>query len=341
MTRYDGLQMAQIALTRFVTQTGAWLDHCRAAERLGLTSVWAGDTPTHDGFAGAALAHAATSRVSVGVAAALPVRSPLQTANAAAELARGGRAAPLVLAAGNALTLGLMHGEPYAPPVERMRDFHACVRAILRGAKDEWIEIETEYAVARGPGLGLDATAVPLLLGATNPRMISLAGQIADGLMVHLLTPRSAIGSRVDAARRRAEGPFLSAAGLLVSVDEVEEVALSRARAELAAALTLPMFGKRIRQAAGDDVQNEVAALLETGDVVGASDALPEACIRELILVTTPERFRSEAESIDVDTVLPVPVGAFLALAEGSLGQPDDPAISQDMLTRALLGDDL
>ena len=333
--------MAQLALTRFVTQTDAWLDHCRAAERLDLASVWAGDSPTHDGFAGAALAHAATSLVPVGVAAALPVRSPLQTANAAAELARGGRPAPLVLAAGNALTLGLMHGEPYAPPVERMRDFHACVHAVLRAAKGDWVEIETEYAVARGPGLGLDATAVPLLLGATNPGMVSLAGEIADGLMVHLLTPRSAIGSRIDAARRRSGGPFLSAAGLLVSVDEVEGLALARARAELAAALTLPTFGQRVRQAAGDDVHTEVAALIEAGDLVGAADALPESCIRELILVTTHERFRSEAESIDVDTVLPVPVGAFLALAQGALGHPDDPAISQDMLARALLGDEL
>ena len=83
---------------------------------------------------------------------------------------------------------------------------------------------------------------LPLLLGATNPRMVALAGEVSDGLMVHLLTPRSAIAARVDAARSSAGRELSSAAGVLVSVDADEAAALARARAELAAALIVPMF---------------------------------------------------------------------------------------------------
>ncbi len=331
--------MARLALTRFVTKTEGWLDHCRAAEQLDLAGIWAGDAPAHDGFVGAALAAGTTSHISVGVAAALPVRTPVQTANAAAELAGGGRSAPLVLAAGNPVTLGLMHGAPYAPPVERMRAYHACVEAILRSPEGDWVELETEHAVARGPGLGLDVSAVPPVLGATNPRMVALAGEVADGLMVHLLTPLSAISARVDAARTSAGRELMSSSGILVSIDEDEESALARARSELAAALTLPAFGERVREAAGEAVHADIAALVKTGDLAGAARELPEACVRELILVTTPERLRPELEGIDVDTVLPVPVGAFLSLARGTVGCADDPATSARWLARSLFGD--
>ena len=331
--------MARIALTRFVDATDLWLAQCRAAEELELAGVWAGDSPAYDGFVGAALAAAATERIAVGVAAALPVRSPLQTANAAAELARAGRSAPLVLAAGNALTVGLMHGETYESPVERMRDFHACVHGILRGPAGEWVEIETEHAVARGPGLGLDAAAAPLLLGATNPRMVALAGEVSDGLMVHLLTPRSAIAARVDAARSSAGRELSSAAGVLVSVDADEAAALARARAELAAALIVPMFRARVSEAAGDEVRDAATSLVEAGDLTGAAALLPEDCVRELILVTTPALLHAELEAVEVDTVLPVPVGAFLSLAQGALGHPDDPAASRDWLARAMFAE--
>jgi hypothetical protein len=67
----------------------------------------------------------------------------------------------------------------------------------------------------------------------------------------------------------------------------------------------------------------------------------PRACIRELILVTAPRRLHAETAAVRVDTVLPVPVDAFLALAQGALRHPDDPTMSQDMLPRALLGDEL
>ena len=79
--------MARPALARFVTSTKAWLDHCRRAERLNLAGIYASDSPGQDGFVGAALALGATNKLAVGIAAALPTRSPLQTANAAAELA--------------------------------------------------------------------------------------------------------------------------------------------------------------------------------------------------------------------------------------------------------------
>ena len=329
--------MARPTLTRFVTSTGAWLDHCHRAERLSLAAIYASDSPGQDGFVGAALALGATNELSVGVAAALPTRSPLQTANAAAELAGSGRIAPVVLAAGNPATTEFMHGRPYSPPVERMRDFYRCVEAVLRAERDAWVEIETAHYHARGPGHGLDASKVPLLLGATSPAMVALAGELADGLMVHLLTPLNQIGDRIAAARNVAKRALITSAGLLVSVDDDEATALGRARAELTAALTLPQFASRLYQVSSENAYEEIVSLVAAGELRRAAATLPEEAVRELILVTTRQRFARELEELPADTVVPVPVGAFMPLAHGAVGKPDDPAKSGEWLARALL----
>lgn len=246
---------------------------------------------------------------------------------------------PIVLAAGNPATTDSMHGRPYRPPVNRMRDFYRCVEALLRGEREAWIEIETPHHHARGHGHGLDASTVPLLLRATNPAMVALAGKLADGLMVHLLTPLSQTGDRIAAAVDVASRELITSVGLLVSIDDGEAAPLERARAEFTAALTLPQLGSRLREVARASAYEDIVSLVAAGELRRAATALPEEAVRELILGTTPQRFVRELDEVLADTVVRVPVGAFMPLAHGAVGEPDDPARSREWLERTLLPD--
>ena len=169
--------------------------------------------------------------------------------------------------------------------------------------------------------------------------MVALAGELADGLMVHLLTPLTQIGGRIAAAVDVASRELITSAGLLVSVDDDEAAALERARAELAAALTLPQLGSRLREVARASVYEDIVSLVTAGELRRAATAFPEEAVRELILVTTPQRLARELDQVPADTVVPVPVGAFMPLAHGAVGEPDDPARSREWLARTLLPD--
>src|SRR5207253_7324065 len=127
----------------------------------------------------AALALHATETLPVGIAIAMPTRTPLQTVNGAVGLHELGGRFTLGLGPGHAdkeldnpvgqLMLKVVgpftnprgHGIPYAPPVERMREYHRCVTALLRAPKGEAVEVRGEYFSVGGNGHGLDADNLP------------------------------------------------------------------------------------------------------------------------------------------------------------------------------------
>jgi hypothetical protein len=246
----------------------------------------------------AAFAIAATRTLPVGIGVALPSRSPLQTANAAAALASGNRRIYLGLGAGNPRTNELGHGIPYSPVAERMREFVACTTGVLRGAAGQPIEVGGRHYRAAGIGLGISPDQVPVVLGAHGPLMSRLAGEIGAGLIVHLLTPRSSIKERIDLARSVHEGQsFLGAAGILISAHSDEGTALSRAAAVLGRIFTVPRFAARL------------AEIQPRADPAH----LPEEVVREFVLVTTPARLLADvADFRESELIVPVPITVFM-----------------------------
>ena len=162
------------------------------AERIGFHGLLVPEA-VHDAFLLAALAleHTTRLRIATSVALAFP-RSPTTVAYAAWDLAAfsGGR---FSLGLGSQVRANITgrFGVEWQPPVARMRDYVTALRAVWscwqNGTR---LEVETEhYRLSRmqpffNPG-PIESPEIPIHLGAVNPAMVRLAGEVADGLMTH------------------------------------------------------------------------------------------------------------------------------------------------------------
>ncbi len=164
----------------------------RRAEALGYGGLCVPEA-VHDGTLVALLAleHTTSLHVLTGVLVAF-ARSPMLVAQNAWDLQRmsGGR---FELGLGSQVRGNIVgrFGMPWAPPAPRMRDYVRALRAIFECWQTEGpLHFESEhYRLTRmqpffqpGP---LETRAIPIAMGAVNPRMTKVAGEVADVLLTH------------------------------------------------------------------------------------------------------------------------------------------------------------
>lgn len=168
----------------------------RAAERGGFDTVVAGEVQGPEAMALLAAVAERTERVRIG-SGVVPAatRSPALLAMGFATLASlaPGRVFAGVGVSTPAIVNG-WHGRTFEPPIHFMRRFLPELRRALDGER-----LDTGFK------LGLDLEQrVPIVVGAMGPRMIELAGELADGVFLAWCPPDEA-ADRVALARRGAE----------------------------------------------------------------------------------------------------------------------------------------
>src|SRR5215469_15042301 len=177
----------------------------RAAEASGWDSIWLGEDYFFRGGATMAAAVAmATSRVDIGLGIMTPLpRHPALMAMEIAALQElsGGRIVPGV-GAGVGSWMRQM-GFDYRSPLTVMREGVELTRRLLAG------ETVTEHGLfhLRGVKLHFPTVAAPVLLGAVGPRALELAGEIADGTVLSVLSGPGYVRwalQRIAEGRRRA-----------------------------------------------------------------------------------------------------------------------------------------
>ncbi len=219
----------------------------RLAEQLGYHSAWVTHGHGRDSFLVLAAYAAATTRLRVGngVLQILP-RHPVATAQAALTLAE---------LSGNRFTLGLgishrpmmedMLGLAIADPLGTMREYVA----VLRGALAGGAHVDgTHYRVHWSAAMASPPPAPPIYLAALSRRMLELAGEIADGVILWLSPPayvREVAVPALERGRRRAgktlEGfEIVCAVPLAVTGDP--DAARAAFRAELVRYAALPFY---------------------------------------------------------------------------------------------------
>ncbi|MBC9723681.1 LLM class flavin-dependent oxidoreductase [Streptomyces sp. TRM68367] len=161
----------------------------RLADDVGLEQLWLWeDCFREGGVSTAAAALAWTERVRVGVGLLpVPLRNVAITAMEIATLERifPGRAR---VAVGHGVQewMGQVGGRVESP-VTLLREHLGALRALLRGER-----VTTEGRYVRLDDVGLDwppAEAVPLMVGATGPRTLRLAGEVGDATLLTAGTP--------------------------------------------------------------------------------------------------------------------------------------------------------
>ena len=223
----------------------------KAAERLGYESVWTTQLPDARDASAVLAAYAFhTERVKLGTAV-LPIytRHPTAMAQMAStldELSHG----RFILGIGisHKITVEGMWGLKLEEPVEAMREYLSIVRALIR---DGAATIEGRHFRARAVKYsGPRRADLPIMVSALNPRMLELAGELADGIVLWMCTPayiRDHIVPMVRAAREKAgksiDG-FEIVAALPVSLTSDRAAALDVFRRTVAGYAALPYYRK-------------------------------------------------------------------------------------------------
>ncbi len=207
------------------------------AQRRGVGGLFVAEA-THDPYVSLALAATATSSLRIGTSVAVAfARTPMATAYSAWDVQRlsGGR---LVLGLGSQIRphITRRYAMPWSHPSARMAEYVAALRAIW----DSWqhgtpLDFRGEYyehtlmppLFAPGP---IGAGPPPVWLAAVGPRMLHVAGLVADGVICHPLLSRSYLESVVlpkvadgRAAGGRAAEPFTVTTLCLVATGRNED----------------------------------------------------------------------------------------------------------------------
>ncbi|HJO70047.1 MAG TPA: LLM class flavin-dependent oxidoreductase [Rhodospirillales bacterium] len=209
----------------------------RAAEDAGFDQIWvSNDLFLRSAPVVLATMAVSTRRIEVGSGILNPY-----TINAS-ELAM--LAATMDEVSGNRFNLGLSVGAPDflkwvgirpARPLAVMRETIGAVRTLLRGerapVKGGFLEWAEEAYLRFAP-----PRSTPVYLGAMGPRMLALAGELADGVLPLLFPPEHYFAARPliaegEAKRGAALGPLDVAACIWVSLAD-DRAAARRALAE-------------------------------------------------------------------------------------------------------------
>jgi probable F420-dependent oxidoreductase len=194
-------------------------DVARWCEDHGVAQLWCGES-SHDPFLPVPLLAAATTSVRLGTGIAVAfARTPFSTALTSWELQRlsGGR---FVLGLGTQVKAHVerRYGQPWIDPVQQMREYVECCRAIWQTWDDDRLHAyegrfyrfamhNPEFTPARDPA----SVPVPVWLAAVGPRMIELAASVADGVHVHVFHTERSLRElylpALRAARPAAAGP--------------------------------------------------------------------------------------------------------------------------------------
>lgn len=214
-----------------LAEAAAW---AARAEALGVDGVFATET-NNDPFLPLALAAATTSRVRLGtgIAVAFP-RSVMQTAYTAWDL-QGLTEGRFVLGLGTQVRAHVERrfGVPWSRPAARMREYVLGLRAIWASwATGEPLDFRGEFTThtLMPPTFRprrQEHGAPPVWLAAVRERMLEVAGEVADGVLIHPLQTdafvRQVVRPALDRGAERAGRPAGSCAiavAQLVAPDE-------------------------------------------------------------------------------------------------------------------------
>jgi alkanesulfonate monooxygenase SsuD/methylene tetrahydromethanopterin reductase-like flavin-dependent oxidoreductase (luciferase family) len=225
----------------------------RRADALGYESLWVTHGIGRDALLTlSAYAHAAP-RAGLGTGV-LPIypRHPVLLAQEALTLAElsGGRFR---------LGIGVSHrasmekglGLEMARPLEVMREYALVLRGALTGKVEH---AGARYRAAWQSGLPRLPAPPPILLAGLGPRMLELAGEVADGVVLWLCAPAYIGAVAVPAIRRGRERAGKSLEGFEIvaavpaalTVDRAAGVALFKS--ELTRYLALPFYRAMLEQ---------------------------------------------------------------------------------------------
>ncbi len=266
----------------------------RLAEQLGYHSVYTTHMAGRDSLTLLAAYANATESIRIGTGV-LPIysRTPVATAQQAItidELSAG--RLTLGIGVSHQVTVENWYGTTISKPVSEMRDYVAVLRAILAGEDPP----ASETFPTRFHLLGIEPRPeLPIYVAGLSPRMLELAGEVADGVILWLCNPdyiRDVVVPHVEAGRRKAgkelDGFDIVAAVPTAVTDEVDG-ARATLRADLSPYFLLPFYRKMIERSGYEADVKLFDEAMERGDASAATIAISDGFLENLAAIGPPD----------------------------------------------------
>ena len=270
------------------------VDRVRLAEQLGYHSVYTTHVAGRDSLTVLAAYAEATETIKVGTGV-LPIysRSPVATAQQAVTIDEisGGRLT-LGIGVSHQVTVENWFGSHIGKPVAEMRDYVAVLRAIMRDEDPP----ASERFPTRFHFLGVKPREdLPIDLAGLSPKMLELAGEVADGVILWLCNPdyiRDVVVPHVREGRRKAglglDG-FDIVAAIPTAVTEEVDGARATLRADLAPYFLLPFYRAMIERSGYDADVKLFDEAMERGDASAATIAISDGYLENLAAIGPPD----------------------------------------------------
>ena len=298
-----------------------WSSAAESAARLGYGSIWVAETTGPEAFAslGALAPLAPGLGLGTGVLA-LQLRTPMLAAMGAATLQalHPERAVLLGIGISSPAVVDRWHGATYGTrPLAQVREYLTLVRQCWGG---EPVDFDGDYYHCRRFRLGirLGERRPRLVLGALNARMLAVAGELADGVLLNYL-PASGVPWCVEqvraaeAAAGRKPGACPVYAYVHVGVTDLDS-ARDAAQADLFSYAVVDSYAAAFRRTGFADEVDAIRSAHAARDRAAALAAVSDRMIQSIDIVGSAAEVSAavtayEAAGVDHAVVMPLPWG--------------------------------
>lgn len=289
------------------------LETAQQAASLGYRSFWTAETTGPEAFSLLAAAGAVAPGLDLGTGVlALQLRTPMVAAMGAATLQALHPNADILLGIGisSPVVTSRWHGVEYGErPLARVREYVTLVKACLSGDK---VDFDGDFYRVKGFRLGLKLgdKKPKVVVGALNPAMLRLAGEVADGVLLNYL-PASHVAWSVEQVR--AGGNAEIYAYVHAGVGDREQ-GIDKARRDLFSYAVVDAYAANFRRAGFgcevDEIREHHAAGNREGALAAVSDRMCDAIdvLGDGDLVRDTIRSYGAA-GVDVPVLMPLPWG--------------------------------
>lgn len=289
------------------------MDTARDAAGLGYRSFWTAETTGPEAFSllGAVGAVAPGMDLGTGVLA-LQLRTPMLAAMGAATLQALNPHGEVLLGIGisSPVVTERWHSATYGDrPLAQVREYVTLVKECLTG---ERVDFEGDFYSVKGfrLGLKLGETRPKVVLGALNPAMLRLAGEVADGVLLNYL-PADHVAWSVEQVRIGGDAEIY---GYIHAGVTDRERFIDKARRDLFSYAVVDAYAANFSRAGFGDEVTEIRERHAAGDRDGAVAAVSDEMCDAINVLGDHDLVRDTVTrytdaGVDVPVLMPMPWG--------------------------------
>jgi probable F420-dependent oxidoreductase len=297
------------------------LEAARLAAELGYGSFWTAETTGPEAFSTLAAAGAAAPGIGLGTGVlALQLRTPMVVAMAGATLQSLHPDADVILGVGisSPVVVGRWHGTEFTDrPLAQVREYVTLLHELLAG---DSVSFDGDfYRCSRFRlGVRLGERRPKIVVGALNERMLRLAGEVADGVLLNYI-PATHVPWSVEHVRAgeaeagRAAGSCTTYGYVHVGVCERRD-GIDLARRDLFSYAVVDSYAANFARAGFADEVAEIRERHAAGDRDGALAAVSDAMVDAIDVMGDAAKVEATVQAyvdggIEVPVVMPLPWG--------------------------------